>query len=228
MPDPHIFITGACGNLGRAVTAYFAAHGARLSLLDRNPELLHAVYGAGSATQHMLAVDLLDAQAVAAAAQTAIQRFGTIDALCNLAGGFRMGPAVHETSDAQWDFLMDINVRSLLHAARAVVPHMLKAGGGKIVNIGAAGGLRGTAGTGAYAASKSAVARLTESMSAELRARGIRVNCILPTTIDTPENRAAMPEVDPSDWVQPGDLAEVVGFLCSHQARAIHGACITV
>jgi NAD(P)-dependent dehydrogenase (short-subunit alcohol dehydrogenase family) len=123
---------------------------------------------------------------------------------------------------------MDLNARSILHTARAVVPHMLAAGQGCIVNVGAAGAARGGAAMGAYAASKSAVARLTESMSAELRERGVRVNCVLPTIIDTPENRAAMPKANPALWVAPADLANVIAFLASDAARAVHGASIPV
>jgi len=108
------------------------------------------------------------------------------------------------------------------------VPHMLKAGGGKIVNIGAYSALSGKAEMSAYIASKSAVIRLTESMAAELRGHNINVNCVLPSIIDTPQNRAAMPKADPSKWVAPAALADVLMFLCSPAARAIHGAAIPV
>jgi NAD(P)-dependent dehydrogenase (short-subunit alcohol dehydrogenase family) len=112
--------------------------------------------------------------------------------------------------------------------ARAVVPHMVSAGGGKIVNIGAFAAQRGAANMGAYVASKRAVIRLTETMAAELREKNINVNCVLPTIIDTPENRAAMPKADPGKWVAPKDLAAVIVFLSSDAARAIHGAAIPV
>jgi len=218
-----VFITGAAGNLGRAVADAFRRQDASLVLLDRT------THGGGADDRVLRVVaDLADAAAVQSAADAAIGRFGRIDLLCNLAGGFRMGEAVHETRDATWDFLLDLNARSIVHTARAVVPHMLAAGQGCIVNVGAAGAARGGAAMGAYAASKSAVARLTESMAAELRERGIRVNCVLPTTLDTPENRAAMSGADPSRWVAPADLANVIVFLASEGARAIHGASIPV
>lgn len=223
-----VVITGACGNLGRAVAKRFAADGALLVLLDRDAGPLQALRATDHRRQLTLAADLTDAAAVATAIDAAVRDFGGIDVLCNLAGGFQMGPAVHETTDASWDFLMDLNVRSLLHTARAVVPHMLRHGQGHIVHVGAAAALRGGAGMGAYAASKSAVARITESMSAELRDAGIHVNCVQPSILDTPENRAAMPKADASRWVAPQDLAEVVAFLCSPQARSVHGACIPV
>jgi NAD(P)-dependent dehydrogenase (short-subunit alcohol dehydrogenase family) len=218
-----VLITGASGNLGRAVAAAFERQGASLALLGHR-----APPGSGAAGPFHVAADLRDAVQVQAAVDEVVRRLGRIDVLCNLAGGFRMGEAVHETSDATWDFLLDLNARSIVHTARAVVPHMLAAGQGCIVNVGAAGAAKGGATMGAYAASKSAVARLTESMAAELRERGIRVNCVLPTTLDTPENRAAMPQADPSRWVAPADLASVIVFLASDAARAVQGASIPV
>src|SRR5581483_10726307 len=112
------------------------------------------------------------------------------DILCNVAGGFDMGPPVHQTPDELWERMLDINVRTVLNSVRAVVPGMIAARYGKIVNVGAAAALSGKPNMGAYTAAKSAVIRLTESMSAELRDKGINVNCVLPSIIDTPENRA--------------------------------------
>lgn len=223
-----VMISGAAGNLGQAVAAAFAGQGARLVLLGRDVNTLHAAFGDTGADRLLLAADLLDAGQVAAALAAALARFGRIDALCNLAGGFRMGQAVHETTDNNWDFLQDINARTLLNTARAVVPHMLERGGGKIVNVGAFAAQKGAAQMGAYCAAKSGVMRLTEAMAAELREKNININCVLPTIIDTPENRAAMPGVDPSRWVAPKDLASVIVFLASDAARAIHGACLPV
>lgn len=216
-------ITGAAGNLGRAVAEAFAALGANLVLLDRQRGNLKE-----NDRTLFVQTDLLDPASVRAAVDKAIARFRRIDALCNLAGGFRMGPAVHETPDADWNFLLDLNARSVLHTARAVVPEMLKAGGGRIVNVGAYAAQKGAAGMGTYIASKSAVIRLTETMAAELRERNINVNCVLPTIIDTPENRAAMPDADPNRWVAPQDLAQAIVFLASDAARAIHGAALPV
>jgi NAD(P)-dependent dehydrogenase (short-subunit alcohol dehydrogenase family) len=223
-----VLITGAGGNLGRAVADAFAARGANLVLLDRGTHGHVPASGGDTAQRLELAADLLDADAVVAAVQAAIARFGRIDVLCNIAGAFRMGSPVHETSDADLSLMFDVNARSVVHTARAVVPRMLEAGRGRIVNVGAHAAQKGAADMGAYLAAKSAVIRLTESMSAELRARGINVNCVLPTIIDTPENRAAMPGADPSRWVAPGDLANVIVFLASDAARAIHGAAVPV
>jgi NAD(P)-dependent dehydrogenase (short-subunit alcohol dehydrogenase family) len=221
--DRTVMITGASGNLGRVVAETFAGLGANLALLDVKRG---AVQDAES--RIFIETNLLDAENARAATEKALQRFGRIDVLCNIAGGFRMGAPVHETGDADWDFLFGLNARSVLHMARAVVPHMVSAGGGKIVNIGAFAAQRGAANMGAYVASKSAVIRLTETMAAELREKNINVNCVLPTIIDTPENRAAMPKADPGKWVAPKDLAAVIVFLSSDAARAIHGAAIPV
>ena len=218
-----VMLTGAAGNLGRAVAAAFAEAGANLALVDLQRGALQ-----DSDRQLFLATDLLNPESVQAAVDKAVQRFKRIDVLCNLAGAFRMGSPVHETSDKDWNFLFDVNARTVLNTARAVVPHMLKAGGGKIVNVGAFAAQKGTAQMGAYVASKSAVIRLTETMAAELRERNINVNCVLPTIIDTPENRAAMPHADPKRWVASQDLARVILFLASDAARAIHGAALPV
>jgi NAD(P)-dependent dehydrogenase (short-subunit alcohol dehydrogenase family) len=227
--DGHVaMITGAAGNLGRATAAAFASAGARLVLVDLNAGALASAYGADDASRLSLAADLGDAAAIAAAVAQAARRFGAITVLCNLAGGFRMGHPVHETPDEEWRLMIELNAGSILRTARAVVPGMLAAGKGKIVNVAAMGGTVGGAEMGAYSASKSAVIRLTESMAAELRAKGINVNCVLPSTLDTPPNRASMPKADFAKWVTPAALADVILFLASDQARAINGAAIPV
>jgi NAD(P)-dependent dehydrogenase (short-subunit alcohol dehydrogenase family) len=212
-----VVITGAAGNLGRAVASAFSED--TLVLLDVKRGSLK-----DGERQRFIAVDLLDPNSVHAA----IQQCKRIDVLCNIAGGFRMGSPVHETSDKDWNFLMDLNARTVINMSRAVVPLMVQGGGGKIVNIGAFAGQKGAAQMGAYVASKSAVIRLTETMAAELREKNINVNCVLPTIIDTPENRAAMPDADPRRWVAPAALADVIAFLASDAARAIHGAALPV
>jgi NAD(P)-dependent dehydrogenase (short-subunit alcohol dehydrogenase family) len=217
-------ITGAAGNLGRAVAAAFAAEGASLILMDHAEEHLRSAYGAEEKGRRFVIADLRDAQSVV----RALPAGAAIDILCNIAGGFRMGQPVHETSDDTWDLMLGLNAKSVINCARAVVPGMLAAGRGKIINVGAMAALSGKANMAAYIASKSAVIRLTESMAAELRDKGINVNCILPSTIDTPQNRKDMPKADPKRWVAPEALADVVLFLASDAARAIHGASIPV
>ena len=232
----NVLITGAAGNLGRAVAEVFADQGARLLLADLKRDALAAVFGAETPQRLFAPLDLLDRDAVKACIdallarvpRTDAARMPRIDVLCHLAGGFRMGEAVHETSAATWDTLFDLNARTLLNVAGAVVPGMIAAGGGRIVTVGAYSARQGLAGMGAYTAAKASVIRLTEAMSAELREKNINVNCVLPTIIDTPQNRAAMPGADPARWVAPADLARVIAFLASDAARAVHGAALPV
>jgi NAD(P)-dependent dehydrogenase (short-subunit alcohol dehydrogenase family) len=225
---PSVVVTGATGNLGRAVAAAFRERGANLVLIGHRRDALVSAYGREDPRCLFAPADLLDRVQVDAAIRGALERFGRIDVLCNIAGGFRMGSQVHEATDRDVDSLFDINVRTMLNTVRAVVPHMLVAGGGRIINVGAHAALKGVAQMGPYCVAKSAVIRFTESMAAELRERHINVNCVLPTIIDTPENRAAMPDADPARWVAPAELAKVFVFLASDEARAIHGAAIPV
>lgn len=220
----NVLVTGAGGNLGRAVAHAFAQAGARVVLLDRHDAPLPETGGGHLALQ----ADLLDADSLGKAIDQAVQACGRIDVVCNLAGGFAMGTGIHETSAADWNRLFDMNVGTVLNMARALVPHMLAAGGGAIVNVGANSAARGLAQMGAYCASKDALARVTESMSAELRDQGIRVNAVLPSILDTPENRQAMPDADSSRWVSLDALADVILFLASDAARAVHGALLPV
>jgi NAD(P)-dependent dehydrogenase (short-subunit alcohol dehydrogenase family) len=222
-----ILITGAAGHLGRTVAATFAQAGASLLLLDRDAEALAAAFQATSRCA-LHAVDLLDARQTQFTVHAGLARFARVDVVCHLAGGFRMGEAVHETSDSTWDFVFDVNARSFVNLARAVVPHLIERGGGRIVSVGAFAAQKGVAQMGAYCAAKSSVIRLTEAMSAELRHKHINVNCVLPTIIDTADNRAAMPDADSSRWVSPQALADVIAFLASDAARAVHGAALPV
>ena len=223
-----VLVTGAAGQLGHAVSQAFARQGANLVLLGRNQASLMAAFGAESETRLLVAADLLDQAQVNEAVAQGVARFGRIDVLCNIAGGFTMGDKVHQTSEATWDLMLDLNVRTVLNMARAVVPRMLDGAGGKIINIAATAAQRGAPDMGAYCAAKSAVVRLTESMAAELREQGINVNCVLPSILDTPANRLDMPAADPRRWVAPDDLAQVVLFLASPAAIAIHGAALPV
>lgn len=223
-----VIVTGACGNLGQVVAARFAQAGAKLVLLDLDRQRLEERYGKEDERKAFAPANLLDRAEVAAAVKAAVDQFGRIDVLCNIAGGFRMGHAVHETPDQEWNFLFDLNARSVLHAVHAVVPHMMTAGYGKVINVSANSAMKGVARMGAYCASKDVVIRITEAMAGELRDSNINVNCVLPSIIDTPENRAAMPDEDSSRWVTPGALAKVISFLASDDAQAIHGAAIPV
>jgi NAD(P)-dependent dehydrogenase (short-subunit alcohol dehydrogenase family) len=226
-----VVVTGPAGNLGGAVARAFQAAGARLVLVDRKPDRLSRLFpDLDGSPDHYLAtsVDLTDADAVGAMVNEALQRFSRVDVLVNAAGGYRAGTPVHETSLQTWDFMLNLNARTVLIASSAVIPVMLEQGAGRIVNVGARAALKGGGKSAAYSASKCAVVRLTESMSAELKRSGINVNCVLPGTIDTPQNREAMPKADTSRWVPPEALADVILFLASDAARAVHGAAVPV
>jgi NAD(P)-dependent dehydrogenase (short-subunit alcohol dehydrogenase family) len=226
-----VVVTGGVGNLGSAVARAFLAAGAGLVPVDRSSDrLLEGFADLSGSPQHYLAggVDLTDPASVQTVVDKVIQRFGRIDVLVNTVGGYRAGSPLHETPLDTLDFMFNLNVRTVFIMSQAVIPHMLKQRGGKIVNVAARAGLEGKKNMAAYTAAKSAVIRLTESMSAELRTSGINVNCILPGTIDTPQNRAQMPDANFSQWVLPEALADVILFLASDAARAVHGAALPV
>jgi len=231
LKDKVVIITGAAGNLGRAVASRVQELGARMVLVERSDEHLQAAYGAlKDPAQHWLAggIDMADPQAVNAMTAEAHKRFARIDGLVNTVGGFRGGKPVHEADLAEWDFMYDINVRTALHACRAVIPYMLMTQSGRIINVASRNAFQGSPNYAAYSAAKTAVLRLTESLAGELKTRGINVNCIVPGTIDTPQNREAMPKADFSAWVPPEDLAHVVAFLLSEEARSVTGAAVPV
>ena len=210
-----VVVTGAAGVLGQAVANIFHTSGARVIGVDVVP--FDAAYETRQA-------DLIDPDGAA----LVVESVDTIDILANIAGGFTMGDSVADTSDETWDFMFNLNTRTVLNMVRAVVPRMAERKSGKIINIGARAGLRGGASMAAYAASKSVVIRLTESLADELKEAGINVNCILPSIIDTERNRADMPNANFDQWVAPIALAKVVRFLASEAADPIHGAAIPV
>lgn len=225
-----VIITGASGNLGHVVSVAFARCGARLALIGRDPESLrHAQQALPAQTESIaLSADVCDPDAVAAMVDQVVARFGSIQVLANVAGGFSMGPRIHETSDAEWRHMLDLNTRTVFNCARAVVPKLLEQGAGRIVNVAARAATRGVGRMGPYCVSKAAVVTLTESLADELKDAGITVNCVLPGTLDTPENRQAMPDQDTSRWVSLDALADVIVFLASDASRAITGAAIPV
>jgi NAD(P)-dependent dehydrogenase (short-subunit alcohol dehydrogenase family) len=223
-------VTGAAGALGSQVAALFDQAGAKLVLVDLAMDNLHASHSnrLGSNTIRLVAADLTDENAVQSMVQQARSIFGKIDILANIAGGFKMGPALHETPVKDWNFMLDINMRSMFLTSRAVIPIMLEHGGGRIISVSARSAKEGKAKMGPYCVAKSAVITLTESLAAEHKHNNITANCILPGTIDTPQNRKAMPNADHSKWVPTIDLAKVILFLASDAARAITGAAIPV
>ena len=225
-----VVVTGASGNLGRAVAQAFAPHGAHLALLDRdaaNCEALAADLSGQTSTQ-VFEVDLIDPASTDRAIANVVDAYGRIDVLANIAGGFKMGPLIQDTPDKDWDFMLNLNARSVFHTCRRTIPVMLENGGGRIVNVSARAAQQGKGRMGPYCASKAAVITLTETLAAENKFDNINVNCILPGTIDTPQNRADMPDADFDNWVPPTALADVVVFLASDAARCVSGAAIPV
>jgi NAD(P)-dependent dehydrogenase (short-subunit alcohol dehydrogenase family) len=226
-----VMITGATGNLGHAVVRAFQTAEAKLVLVDRSEDHLQQAFPdmADSPDYHLAnCADLTNPDDVTTVIKRAIDHFGQIDVLVNAAGGFRAGTPLHETPLETWEFMVNLNARSVFIMSQQVIPPMLQQGRGKIINVAARAALSGGAKMSAYSVSKSAVVRLTESMAAELKEGGINVNCILPGTIDTPQNREAMPNADHKRWVKPEALADVILFLASDAARAIHGAAVPV
>jgi len=218
-----IAVTGALGVLGAAVVEALVAGGARVAVLDRADAA-----GVGEPGRLVIGgIDLAEPEQAAQALQRVADHFGGLDGLVNIAGGFRW-ETVESGSIDSWDWLYRINVRTAVATSQAALPHLLRRGGGRIVNVGAMGALKGATGMGAYAASKAGVMRFTEALADELKDRGITVNAVLPSIIDTPQNRADMPDADASRWVSPAQLAEVILFLLGPGAAAITGALVPV
>lgn len=226
-----VMITGAAGNLGVAIARTFLAAKARLVLVDRSADRLpHIFPDLTNTAEHLFAppTDVTDPASVAISVNETIQRYGRIDVLVNTAGGYRAGTPLHETPLSDWDFMLNLNARSVFVMCQAVIPHMLRQGAGKVISTASRAALGGDARHAAYSVSKTAVVRLTESLAAEVKDAGINVNCVMPGMIDTPPNRAAMPDADFNKWVAPEAIAEVILFLASQSARAINGAAIPI
>ena len=217
-----IVVTGASGALGKVVAETALARGARVAGVDHAATQIPATAN----RIELGGVDLSDAAAAKKAIDVVAAHFGSCDALINIAGGFAF-ETVAEGDAKTWQRMYALNVLTALNASRAAIPHLAASPAGRIVNIGAIGALQAGPGMGAYAASKAGVHRLTEALAAEWKGR-ITVNAVLPSTIDTPANRASMPKADFGKWVTPQQLAEVILFLASDAASAVTGALLPV
>jgi NAD(P)-dependent dehydrogenase (short-subunit alcohol dehydrogenase family) len=221
-------VTGAAGNLGQTLAQAFHEAGATVAASDFSADRLTELFTDLPGILLLPGVDVTKETAVNTMIERVIQEYGRIDILCNVAGGFKKGPTVAETAVETWDFQLNLNAKSVFLVSKATIPHMLSQGSGKIVNVAARAALAGSAQMAPYIVSKTAVIRLTESIAAELKNDNINVNCILPGTIDTPQNREAMPNADYDKWVPTEDLVNVMLFLASDLAQAINGAAIPV
>jgi NAD(P)-dependent dehydrogenase (short-subunit alcohol dehydrogenase family) len=227
--DKIIVVTGAAGNVGSALATLLASQGARVVGVDTVKDRLEAVVGSLQGSGHLALSDhdLTDFAASEALIARVRSAFGRLDGVGTTVGGFAMAGLADAGLD-QWDAMFSLNVKTTWNIYRAAVPALHQAGGGSLVGIGSAAGLRGSGQMAAYSATKSAVMRLTESLADELRGDRIRVNAVLPTTIDTPQNRAAMPGADTSRWVKPAEVAQAMAFLLSEAASGVTGALLQV
>jgi NAD(P)-dependent dehydrogenase (short-subunit alcohol dehydrogenase family) len=222
-----IAVTGGFGALGRVVVETAVHRGAKVAAIDFAPPPAGLAERLGPNAVLLGGVDLASAEGARSAFEGIAAKLGRIDALVNIAGGFAW-EKVEGGASATWERMFALNLSTCLNASRAALPHLLASGAGRIVNVGAISALKASAGMGAYAASKSAVHRLTESLAEELKTRGVTVNAVLPSIIDTPANRAEMPNAAFDRWVAPADLAAVILFLASEEARAVTGALVPV
>ena len=217
-----VIVTGASGALGRVVAEAALARGARVAGIDHAPSQIEA----SPDRIEIGSVDLSDAAQAKTAIDAVATHFGKVDALINIAGGFAF-ETVAEGDPKTWQRMYALNVLTALNASRAAIPQLATSAAGRIVNVGAMGALQAGAGMGAYAASKAGVHRLTEALAAEWKGK-ITVNAVLPSTIDTPANRASMPKADFGKWVRPEELADVILFLAGDAASAVTGALLPV
>ncbi|MCY4402674.1 MAG: SDR family NAD(P)-dependent oxidoreductase [Candidatus Poribacteria bacterium] len=227
----NVLITGGTGFLGSTVTKAFLAQGDTVAvtyLFDNEVERFKQYNPELSEKVAFIYANVTDESDVQKTLQTFLSQFGHLDILVNIVGGFVGGIPTTELEEDRWDFMMNLNLKSVFLCCKTVLPHMTERGYGKIVNISARAGLKGEAGLSAYCVSKGGVRTLTEALAAEVMDSGINVNCIMPSIMDTPMNREAMPDEDHSRWVKTDDVAKVICFLTSDNSAIINGAAIPV
>jgi len=229
--DQVVLVTGGTGNLGSAVVSAYVEAGARLAAPERKSGRIREMFSHLTKSQdHYLPemIDVTDPESVDSLIRGTLDHLGRIDILVHTVGGYRAEGPPHQTSLETWDFMQSLNARSTFLVNRGVIPAMLEQGHGCIVNVASRSALKSGSEDVAYAAAKSVVARITESMASAYKQQGIRTNAVIPGTIDTPENREAMPEANSSLWVAPEQIAQVILFLTSDLAKEITGALVPV
>lgn len=224
-------VAGGTGGLGRAVSLAFHEHGAQVVVSYRKPQefdLLRAAAGPDASRLEGHRVDVTDEAAVSQLMETILAQHGRLDALVNTVGGYAGGVKLWELETNVLDRMLALNLRSIFVLSRAAMRVMLKQAHGAIVNVAAKAAFDHPGGAAAYAASKAAAVALLDSLAAEAKGTGVRVNSILPSIIDTKPNRLAMPKADFAKWPKPDDIARVILFLCSDDAKVVHGAAVPV
>jgi NAD(P)-dependent dehydrogenase (short-subunit alcohol dehydrogenase family) len=226
-----VVVAGGTGGLGNAVSRAFLEEGAKVVVTYRNPEefaALKQAAGAKGAALEGAVVDVTDERATGEFVSGVLSRHGRVDALVNTVGGYVGGVKLWELEAKTFEAMLSLNLRSGYALARAMVPAMLKQRHGSIVNVAAKAAFDHGAGAAAYAASKAAAVAMMDSLAADVKGTGVRVNSILPSIIDTAVNRQAMPNADFAVWPKPEEVARVILFLCSDQAAVVHGAAVPV
>jgi len=224
-------VTGGTGGLGTEVSLAFLGAKASLAITynsDNSLQKFNSMVGDMSKNVFSIKKDLRKEEDVKSLISDIVKKFGRIDILANVIGGYIAGKPVTEIDEKDWDQMMTLNLKTAFLLSKHVVTQMTKQGSGKVIHVAARPGLKGSGFDAAYVASKSGVIRLVESLSEEVKAKGINVNCILPSIIDTEENRKAMPSADYAKWVKPTDIAKIILFLASEDSRPINGAAIPV
>jgi NAD(P)-dependent dehydrogenase (short-subunit alcohol dehydrogenase family) len=226
-----VLVAGGTGGLGHAVSRTFLEEGAAVVVSYRREEeftALKQAVGAKAIALEGFAVDVTDQRAAGEFVGAVLSRHGRVDALVNTVGGYAGGVKLWEMETKVLETMLALNLRSGYTLARAVVPAMLKQGSGAIVNVAAKAAFDHGAGAAAYAASKAAAVAMMDSLAADVKGTGVRVNSILPSIIDTAANRQAMPEANFATWPKPEEIAQVILFLCSDHAAVVHGAAVPV
>ena len=226
-----VLVAGGTGGLGRAVSLAFLAEGARTVVSYRSEEEfvdLRKAAGESASSLEGHRLDVTDEAAVGQLVNQVVGRFGRLDAMVNTVGGYAGGVKLWELETKTFDQMLALNLRSGYALSRAAVVPMLKQKHGAIVNVAAKAALDHSGGAAAYAASKAAAVAIMDSLAADVKGTGVRVNSILPSIIDTPTNRKAMPDANFATWPKPEDIARVILFLTSDEAKVIHGAAIPV
>ncbi len=226
-----VLVTGGTGGLGTEVCLAFLRTNVSLGITyhsDNSLQRLNSKLGDLAKNVFPIKKDLKKEEDVQYLISDLVKKFGKIDVLANVIGGYIAGKPVTEIDEKEWDEMMNLNLKTAFLLSKHILSQMIKQGSGKVIHVAARPGLKGAGFDAAYVASKSGVIRLVESSSEEVKTKGINVNCVLPSIIDTEENRKAMPQANFTKWVKPSEIAKVILFLASEDSRPINGAAIPV